>query len=605
MTKKLLPLRRQTHNTTQQIANEQFHDTKLREKLDKMANTATLSDVEPPIPKLSRIVRDSVIDTKTSRMNAVNYEILAKLERIGVQARLTPVDMAAIKTLSRPEQSEIDAYNIRLRTAGRNANVLDIEKPVLEEIPKQYEPTADEIKAIRGYERIIRETETKIANRNERYAKLKDKTSDKTYKYDIDRWNNVIAENIAKLRGIEVVIQQNIVERDAEIELAKQHNKDILDEYQEKIAVLTTRGMSVDRQPGESDQNYLSRMQENIMVVTQQDQLFDGKLYLQREFISKMKSLNLAIDVVDNVVKRVDDVVKEWVLTVWNMVKTEFVKNFGTNPFRITQADVVVNFIMNLYNHQTADTNLNIVAAKLKDINDVGYQSFIDSEPNQRIRDLSQKIKHAREHPTKASNMNMVNWERQLLQMEDARSQELRESVNHIPLEASAAASAEMAQQYRPGLESKDGYGFRGLGIKKIHSKKLNDKNLLDVRHLQNCNIYGFPVVAVSDLFRSYVNRLLDNHKVSNDDIAKLNTHEQQLFRRLLNLTELNAKKDPQNIEAMKYRLQLIEDEIVAGNDNNSLLKEANEILISLAKQSVISKAEKQRFYKQLCKINN
>ena len=62
--KNLLPMRRQTHLTTKQIANEQLHDIEIEKKLGAMANTAALSDKVPPIPLLSRQVRNSVIDTK-------------------------------------------------------------------------------------------------------------------------------------------------------------------------------------------------------------------------------------------------------------------------------------------------------------------------------------------------------------------------------------------------------------------------------------------------------------------------------------------------------------------------------------------------------------
>lgn len=55
----------------------------------------------------------------------------------------------------------------------------------------------------------------------------------------------------------------------------------------------------------------------------------------------------------------------------------------------------------------------------------------------------------------------------------------------------------------------------------------------------------------------------------------------------------------------MKQRLQLIEDEVRSGNTNKHLLVEAKEILNVLARQNVVTKQEKERFYKQLCNLND
>jgi ribosomal protein S20 len=49
----------------------------------------------------------------------------------------------------------------------------------------------------------------------------------------------------------------------------------------------------------------------------------------------------------------------------------------------------------------------------------------------------------------------------------------------------------------------------------------------------------------------------------------------------------------------------LIEAEVLAGNDNKSLLAEAKEILLAFARQGVIDKKEATRFYRQLERANN
>ena len=92
----------------------------------------------------------------------------------------------------------------------------------------------------------------------------------------------------------------------------------------------------------------------------------------------------------------------------------------------------------------------------------------------------------------------------------------------------------------------------------------------------------------------------------SNEEISKLNTTEQKLFQRLQHVCELKGSyHDSDSLGSMKERLKLVEDEIRSGNDNKHLLVEAKEILTVLARQNVITKGEKDRFYKQLCNVND
>ena len=121
--------------------------------------------------------------------------------------------------------------------------------------------------------------------------------------------------------------------------------------------------------------------------------------------------------------------------------------------------------------------------------------------------------------------------------------------------------------------------------------------NKLDLRHEAKGNIYGFPKATVSDLFVAHVNKLVHGQKVNHDDIGDLNSLEQGLFNRLLHVTGVNGSfQDGPSLASMKDRLKLVEGEIVSGNDSPHLLVELREILVTLARQNVITKAEQKRF---------
>jgi hypothetical protein len=97
------------------------------------------------------------------------------------------------------------------------------------------------------------------------------------------------------------------------------------------------------------------------------------------------------------------------------------------------------------------------------------------------------------------------------------------------------------------------------------------------------------------------MNNLVTGKGVSDDDVRALDHTEQQLCGILKHVASVGGTfKDIGGINTLKDRLKLIEDDISSGNDSTHLLVEAKNILTTLARQNVITKSEKDRFYKQL-----
>jgi hypothetical protein len=163
--------------------------------------------------------------------------------------------------------------------------------------------------------------------------------------------------------------------------------------------------------------------------------------------------------------------------------------------------------------------------------------------------------------------------------------------------------------EYNQAMDEFDnqvGTGFRKIGKKIINYDKLMKRNVLDMRHLKKGNIYGFPTATVSDAYVSHVKSLVAGKGVSEDDIKSLSAGEQQLFHRMKHVAQIGGSfKDSNGINALKERLKLVEDKISSSNDSTQLLVEAKDILKCLAKQNIITKAEQNRYYKQLTTINN
>jgi hypothetical protein len=346
-----------------------------------------------------------------------------------------------------------------------------------------------------------------------------------------------------------------------------------MENYIQQISALTSLGLSTQRLPNESDEGYIQRMHDNVQEITTQEQLFDGQLFLIKEVMAKLKSLNLSLDKVESITKLLPDDSKEWILSHWPKVTKEFVKTFGTNPYRVRVEDVAEFFSMMYRTSSGSDLS----RSTLKQ-----YRDELDDEY--------------------ADEMNTAfppNFELKTKKAERV-ARMARRADHEGDYDDGEAGDAFDA------YDDEVGKGFCKLGKKIVNYDKLMKRNVLDVRHLKKGNIFGFPTATVSDAFVSNVNKLVKGEGVSNEDVEALDNSEQQLFHRMKHVTSIGGTfKDTNDIAAMKNRLKLVEDEIQSGNDSAHLLVEAKDILKVLARQNIITKAEKDRYYKQLAAVNN
>jgi len=411
------------------------------------------------------------------------------------------------------------------------------------------------------------------------------------------------------------------------VDVISEQNKELIDEYNERIKSLTTLGLSTARLPMESDDDYVARIDDNINAMTLEEQLFDGQLFLIREFLAKMRTLNIPLDVIESLNKHLPDDVKEWVLTAWPLVKKEFISMYGTNPYRIN-TEYTYDFLMKMHELRDTSKNPSAVRVTTNNIQKVTYlmnkfKSKMESagispkivkllndglpdEVKEWITNNFHIVKQAL-HSMYGANFSKMTSEGAYDEIMDLyNNKPTDEDVEYNDPHFETVHHTSSPFHGKSPMIKEEGEGFRKLGKKNIHMGKLLKSNKLDVRNDKKGNIYGFPVASVSNLFSSYVNNLTHGKQVSNDEIAKLNTTEQKLFQRLQHVCELKGSyHDSDSLGSMKERLKLVEDEIRSGNDNKHLLVEAKEILTVLARQNVITKGEKDRFYKQLCNVND
>lgn len=145
------------------------------------------------------------------------------------------------------------------------------------------------------------------------------------------------------------------------------------------------------------------------------------------------------------------------------------------------------------------------------------------------------------------------------------------------------------------------------FGNKKILLNKLYYRNVLSVKDKKGHSIEKLPNTVVSDDFVKIIMMLSDNKKPSIEAMSirdNLEDSEKELLSLLLFITGINKNKNidiskVENVKKLKNRLNLVEAQIVAGNNNPEVKKEMKQIINKLYLYGAISYNHAKEYIKQ------
>ena len=135
---------------------------------------------------------------------------------------------------------------------------------------------------------------------------------------------------------------------------------------------------------------------------------------------------------------------------------------------------------------------------------------------------------------------------------------------------------------------------------------KLFYDNILSISRPDGVKINGFKNRHVSDDFVVCVVKMLHKRDDYQRELNNLSSSERVLLDNLLKIANLHKKiitgSGSQSIDKLKNELQILEGQIQAGNNNESLKKKLHDILHKLAYFKVISLTQANKHYKDYIK---
>lgn len=147
--------------------------------------------------------------------------------------------------------------------------------------------------------------------------------------------------------------------------------------------------------------------------------------------------------------------------------------------------------------------------------------------------------------------------------------------------------------------------GLIKFGRIQIYLHKLYYKNMLSVRDKSGFNIPGLRTVHVSDKFVDIIMKYIKKQQVKKSDFDSLNATEQQLLNSILYVSGLSKEHyntGDVEINRLKNRLELVQGEIEAGNNNEKNYKEMYDILMLLVSLNAVGINDARKHLKDIKK---
>ena len=143
------------------------------------------------------------------------------------------------------------------------------------------------------------------------------------------------------------------------------------------------------------------------------------------------------------------------------------------------------------------------------------------------------------------------------------------------------------------GLNSRE---YIDIGKYKLN-RNLLEKNRLEIKNQNNSFVSNLNNIIVSDDLVDILETLIDNNRINDKKVARLNTTEKKIFSRLINGSKIfgsgriKLSLSDETKNKLK-RFELVKGQYISGNDNEEVINELKQLLVSLSLEGHINRNE-------------
>lgn len=451
---------------------------------------------------------------------------------------------------------------------------------------------------------------------------------------EIKAYEPLIENKQTLISQIEDKINANIKEK-ARIDDA---NKNFYKEYGDKFNLLNRDRISATQQPYETDEQYYRRIRELEQTA------FDPNIYKDKVIIEENRKLKKNLEQllkdpskIENIIKSFSKPEEIYIINnnwtkIFNFIKNKLginnrfatvedylkeimnaVKNIQSSQFNILQTTKqkprVENDVLILTNPAGQELYIKIFNQDIfySNIINNSYKLLMFNQFKKEIKKFNPTLA-----PTSAEFKKLFGEAKTKKDVYKELLKKINTSViDPRTLTGSGLIKGRgMAQEKEKDLKKEDEAEIPRVvqfGKNKLLLNKLYYKNILSIKDSKGHNIERLPIERVSDDFvklimMTYETGAEEDKLIKN--INKLEENERDLLNLILEISGLNKKnnidgKKNDNVKKLKDRLNLVQSQIMAGNNNPEVKKELKEIVNKLYLYGAITLNNSKEYIKQ------
>lgn len=526
---------------------------------------------------------------------------------------------------------EQDRYDQRTEELSQSRNLFDIESSKLRgENIKLQKKTLNELHAEFPSTSRIRNKQQAIQQILQQHP-----GDPKNYQAYVDRVNLELADIDAKIRTYEseidaidreLLIQEQSIKDNLALQVrADRDNKAKLNLYANELNAANRGRLNVGQNSNELDVDYLQRLIDIGQTLADPDQILDSAILINT--LRAKKNLEQVITdkgKVETIVKMISPEDRFMMNKQFERVKKVILETFGKDNKSVSESDMVgiIQYVLSTTPNvgQPQPITLGQTQTTIQPIRAVRGLNALPSNVS-KSELISALTEYNNAHA--GNEIQFIDTEgnqslyAKLVSVGISTREEIKRlarlastgAAQALPVAPTGLGQSPYTPSAMPRVAPIEGSGFHNypklvpFGKIMISPDKLYYRNVLQVRTNKGKQLTGISNMRVSETLVSIIMKALEGNRVNKSELNLLSTKERHVYDNLMYMSGGHKHHETtldKTTHEMKERLDLIEGELDAGNNNPMLIKELHALLHRMARTGLITMNNAAKHYKEL-----